>query len=106
MAREITHAILWTEPALCDMERIDRYLRRRNPAASRKMGEAILRRIELLATHPEIGPVWEEESRWRFLVVAPYRVFYRILAESHTVEICHVRHASRSGPSLDDLLTD
>lgn len=106
MAHELSHEIIWTEPALCDLERIDRYLRRRDPAAARKVGSAILRRIGLLSVHPAQGPVWEEDDRWRFVVVRPYRVFYRILPADRVVEICHVRHSARSGPTLDDVLTD
>ena len=106
MAHELSHEILWTEPTLCDLERIDRYLRRRNPTAAKKVGSAILRRVGLLCAHPELGPVWDEDDRWRSVAARPYRVFYRILPADRIVEICHVRHKARSGPTLDDVLTD
>lgn len=106
MADELDHAIVWTEPSLCDLERIDRFLRRRSAAAARKTGAAILRRVGLLSVFPELGPAWEEDDRWRFVAVRPYRVFYRIHPADRVVEICHVRHSARSGPTLDDVLTD
>ncbi len=81
MAQEVTFKVVWTEPAVCDLEKIDRYLRRRNPAAADKTGEAILNNAGLLARHPQLGAVWEEDDGWRVLVVRPYKIFYRILTE-------------------------
>jgi|SRR5580698_2386696 plasmid stabilization system protein ParE len=106
MAQEVTFKIIWTEPAVCDLEKIDRYLRRRNPAAAERTGEAILNKASLLARHPQLGAVWEEEANWRFLVMRPYKIFYRILEEQNVIEISHVRHGARALPSIDDLLTD
>jgi plasmid stabilization system protein ParE len=75
MAQEVTFKIIWTEPAVCDLEKIDRYLRRRNPAAAERTGEAILNKASLLARHPQLGAVWEEEAGWRLVVMRPYRFF-------------------------------
>ncbi len=106
MAQAVTFKVVWTEPAVCDLERIDRYLRRRNPAAADKTGEAILSKAGLLARHPQLGAVWEEDDCWRFLVMRPYKIFYRILTKQNVVEISHIRHGARALPSIDDLLTD
>lgn len=106
MAEEITFKVEWSEPAICDLEKIDRYLRRRNHYAATRMGEALLQSAASLARHPELGPVWEEDSRWRFLVFRPYKMFYRILTDKKVVEISHLRHGARSAPTLDELLTD
>ena len=106
MAQEVTFKVVWTEPAVCDLERIDRYLRRRNPAAADKTGKAILQKAGLLARHPQLGAVWEEDDGWRFLVMHPYKIFYRILLGKNAVEISHVRHGARALPSIDDLLTE
>ncbi len=101
----MTHKVDWTEPAICDLERIDRYLRRRNPRAADKLGEALLHKAGLLAKHPELGQVWEEDSKWHVIIVRPYKMFYRILTEKRVVEISHLRHGARSNPTEDDLLT-
>jgi toxin ParE1/3/4 len=106
MAQAVTFKVVWTEPAVCDLERIDRYLRRRNPLAAEKTGEAILQKTGLLARHPELGALWEEDHGWRFLVLRPYKIFYRIIAEKSVVEISHIRHGARALPNIDDLLTD
>ena len=106
MAQEVTFKVIWTEPAVCDFEKVDRYLRRRNPAAADKTSEAILNKASLLARHPQLGGVWEEDDGWRFLVMRPYKIFYRILKDQNVIEISHIRHGARALPSIDDLLTD
>ena len=106
MAQEVTWKVVWTEPAVCDLERIDRYLRRRNSAAAGKTGGAILNKAGLLARHPQLGTAWEEDGNWRFLVMRPYKIFYRILADQNVIEISHIRHGARALPNIDDLLTD
>ena len=106
MAQEVAWKVVWTEPAVCDLERIDRYLRRRNPAAAVKTSEAILSKAGLLARHPQLGAVWEEDDGWRFLVMRPYKIFYRLLADQNVIEISHIRHGALALPNIDDLLTD
>ena len=96
----------WTEPASCDLEKIDRYLRRRNPAAAERMGEGLLRRARLLETQPELGRPYDEEPSYRVLSHRGYKIFYRVKHEGRVVEIAHVRHGARDNPTLDDLLTD
>ena len=106
MASQVTYRLDWTEPALCDLERIDRYVRRRNPTAARKLGESFLRQVEILRTHPKIGRVYDPELPHRVLIHGNYKIFYRVLEEQRTVEAAHVRHAARDNPTLNDLLAD
>jgi len=106
MASPVKYQLLWTEPALCDLERIDRYLRRRNPPAAKKLGESLLSRVEVLQTHPEFGRVYDPDLPHRVLPHRNYRIFYRVWHDRRTVEISHVRHGARDNPTLDDLLTD
>ena len=106
MAQEVTFKVIWTEPAICDLEKIDRFLRRRNPAAADRIGEALLKKAGLLGRFPELGPVWEEDPAWRYLVLRPYKNFYRVLEKLRIVEISHLRHGYRDTPTTDDLTTD
>ncbi|MBW8863589.1 MAG: type II toxin-antitoxin system RelE/ParE family toxin [Verrucomicrobia bacterium] len=106
MAQEVTFKIVWTEPAVCDLEKIDRYLRRRNSAAADATGEAILSKAGLLSRHPQMGTVWDEDDGWRVVVMRPYKIFYRILMDQKVIEISHIRHGARALPNIDDLLTD
>lgn len=106
MASQVKFDLDWTEPALCDLEKIDRYLRRRNPAAARKLGESLLARVEMLKAHPELGRIYDPDLPHRLLVHRAYKIFYRVLHDRRLVEISHVRHGARDNPTLDDLLTD
>ena len=106
MAAQVNYELIWTEPAWCDLERIDRYLRRRNPTAAKKLGEGLLKRVEILKTHPHAGRIYDPELPHRILLHRDYKVFYRVLAEPRIVEISHVRHAARDNPTLDDLMID
>jgi plasmid stabilization system protein ParE len=106
LASEVNLELAWTEPALCDLERIDRYLRRRNPAAAKKLGDGLLARVELLKKHPQLGRIYDPDFPHRILVHRSYRIFYRVLSDRGIVEISHIRHTSRDNPTLDDLLTD
>ena len=57
MAPQVKYKLVWTEPSACYLERIDRYLRRRNPAAALRLGEGLLERVKMLETHPDVkGP--------------------------------------------------
>ena len=78
MAQQVKYKLVWTEPATCDLEKIDRYLRRRNPAAAEKLGEGLLRRVRALEKHPELGRSYEEEPSYRLLPHRDYKIFYRV----------------------------
>jgi plasmid stabilization system protein ParE len=106
MAAKLKYELIWTEPAVCDLERIDRYLRRRNPSAARRLGEGLLLRTQVLKTHPEIGRVYDPELPQRVLPHRNYKIFYRVRHDERIVEISHDRHGARDNPALDDLLTD
>ena len=100
------YKLVWTEPASCDLEKIDRYLRRRNPAAAEKLGEGFLRRACLLEAQPELGRLYDPELPYRVLAHGRYKIFYRVKHETRLVEIAHIRHTARDNPTIDDLFTD
>ena len=72
--------VIWTEPALDDLDRIADYIALDKPdAASRFVGH-VFARVEKLRRHPELGPRIPEllpGSRYRQIVESPCRVFYR-----------------------------
>ena len=73
-------AIVWTEPALSDLDGIADYIALDNPDAASLLVRRVFAHVELLAQHPELGPRIPEllpRSRYRQLVEAPCRVFYR-----------------------------
>ena len=82
--------IVWTEPALEDLDRIADYIALDNPDAARRLVQRIFLHIEQLASHPRSGSTVPElkRSRCRQIVEPPCGVFYR--AEEDRVYILHV----------------
>ncbi|HWF18138.1 MAG TPA: type II toxin-antitoxin system RelE/ParE family toxin [Verrucomicrobiae bacterium] len=72
--------IIWTEPALGDLDGIADYIALDKPDAASRLVRRVFERVELLAKHPELGPRIPELSRnslYRQLVESPCRIFHR-----------------------------
>lgn len=72
--------IIWTEPALSDLDGIADYIAADNPDAAARLVRRVFSHIELLSQHPQLGPRIPEllpASRYRQIVEPPCRVFYR-----------------------------
>lgn len=82
--------IVWTEPALNELNEIAEYIAVSNEFAAKKLVQTIFNKIERLETHPESGKVPTEIStlNYRELVVKPCRIFYRV--DGKKVFILHV----------------
>ncbi|HXP60338.1 MAG TPA: type II toxin-antitoxin system RelE/ParE family toxin [Dongiaceae bacterium] len=73
-------AIIWTEPALDELEALADYIALDKPGAASSLVGRVFSHVELLAEHPELGPAVPElrpSSRYRQLVEPPCRIFYR-----------------------------
>jgi len=75
--------LIWTEPALSDLDAIADYIALENPAAARELVQRIVHHVEQLAEYPESGarPRELRGSRYRQIVEPPCRVFYRYNGE-------------------------
>ena len=87
--------VIWTEPALADLEAIADYIAVENPAAAGEFVKRVFAHIDKLEQHPRLGPVPPEleESRYRHIVEPPCRVFYR--HQGKMVFILHVMRSER-----------
>ena len=87
--------VVWTEPALADLEAIADYIAVENPAAAGEFVKRVFAHIDKLEQHPRLGPVPPEleDSRYRQIVEPPCRVFYR--QQGNTVFILHVMRSER-----------
>ena len=87
--------IVWTEPALSDLDAITDYIAIENPAAAARVVERDFRHVEQLEAHPRSGSRLPElkGSRYRQLVEPPCRVFYRF--DEECVLILHVMRSER-----------
>ena len=87
--------IIWSEPALADLDAIADYIALENPVAASELVKRIFGHIEQLVDHPESGSRPQElgKSRYRQIVEPPCRVFYRY--DEHKVFILHVMRSER-----------
>jgi len=87
--------IVWTEPALLEIDEIADYISLDKPAAARRFVQRVFERIEQLATHPKSGSVPTElkGTQYRQLVIAPVRIFYR--TKDDAVYIVYVMRGER-----------
>lgn len=72
--------LIWTEPALHDLDAIADYIAVDHPEAARQLVQRVFKHVEQLARHPQSGSVPKELRglKYRQIVEPPCRVFYRI----------------------------
>lgn len=87
--------VIWTEPALADLEAIADYIAIENPQAARAFVRRVFSHVDTLENHPKLGPSVPEfeNSRYRHIVESPCRIFYRNVNEK--VFIVHVMKSER-----------
>jgi plasmid stabilization system protein ParE len=87
--------IVWTEPALPDLDAIADYIALDNPEAAAQLVRRVFLHVEQLALHPESGSKPPELKGWRYrqIVEPPCRVFYRL--DESRVYILYVMRAER-----------
>lgn len=87
--------IIWSAPALGDLDAIADYIALENPIAASAFIKRIFGHVERLVDHPESGSRPQElgRSRYRQIVEPPCRVFYR--HDGHKVFILYVMRSER-----------
>ncbi len=87
--------IIWTEPALQDLNEIAEYIALDKPGAARKLVNKIFIATERLEEFPKSGrkPPELNSSRYLEIVLNPCRIFYR--TEKTKVYILYVMRSER-----------
>jgi plasmid stabilization system protein ParE len=87
--------VIWTEPALNDLDTIADYIALDNPAAARDLVQRVFKHVDQLIVHPDSGSKPEELRGWRYrqIVEPPCRVFYR--RDRNIVYILYVMRGER-----------
>lgn len=82
--------VIWTIPALEELDEIADYISLDNPEAAKKLAQEVFKAVDHLQNHPKSGKITEfiETSIYREVYLRPCRVFYRIDGDS--VFIIHV----------------
>lgn len=88
--------VVWTEPALADLEAVAEFIALQDPAAAALLVQRIVQHVRQLADHPESGSRPQElgrRSRYRQIVEPPCRVFYRF--DGTHAYVVHVMRTER-----------
>lgn len=87
--------IIWTEPALLDLDNIAEYIALDKPGAASLLVQKVFSITDRLEQFPESGrkPPELKKSRYREIIVDPCRIFYRI--EKDKVYILYVMRSER-----------
>lgn len=87
--------VVWTEPALSDLDAIADYIALDDPEAARALVRRVFDHVGQLAKYPKSGAKPPELKGWRYrqLVEPPCRVFYRI--DGNRIFILYVMRGER-----------
>jgi len=87
--------IIWTEPALSDLNAIAEYIALDKPSAAINLVEKVFSSTDRLEQFPELGrkPPEFKKSRYLEIIVNPCRIFYRI--EGDKLYILYVMRSER-----------
>ncbi|CAK1701538.1 toxin ParE1/3/4 [Vibrio crassostreae] len=87
--------VIWSEPALSDLNDIAEYIALENLVAAKQLVQNVFDKVERLVDFPESGrlPPELEHLSYREVVVNPCRVFYK--QEGDKVYILYVMRAER-----------
>ncbi len=87
--------LIWAEPALQDLEQIADYIALDHPEAAKRLVRKVFAKAELLRHFPEMCPAPHDlpDTRYRHLVVAPLRIFYRL--QDDAIFIVYVMRSER-----------
>jgi len=89
--------IIWTEPALSDLNEIAEYIALDNFDAAARLVKEVFSAAERLEKHPKSGripPELEKKARYREIIIGPCRVFYRL--DSDKVYILYVMRGEQA----------
>ena len=89
--------VIWSDPAVTDLEDICSYIARDNPEAATRVAINIVAHTDLLGSFPFIGPTYPRGSRGslRLIVFRSYRILYDVDERRESVEIIHIRNVAR-----------
>ncbi len=71
--------VIWTDPALADLDAIADFVAKNSPGAADELVRAVFAATDLLENHPELGrvPVEVRGLPYREMIVRPCRIIYR-----------------------------
>jgi plasmid stabilization system protein ParE len=77
-----------------------------NRPVAESFGFRLMAKVDVLEQFPKIGRIVPEEQdeSIREIILPPYRIIYRVLAENHVVAIVRLWHGARGEPEIPSRL--
>jgi toxin ParE1/3/4 len=99
------YQVVLTSRAANDLQEIIRYIMPDRPRAAQKLGLALIEKTKVLGTFPFSGRVVPEfnERLLRELILAPYRIVYRIDESAKMVGVARYWHGARGSLKIDEI---
>jgi plasmid stabilization system protein ParE len=96
------YQVIWTDEAIADLRAVVGHIAGENPEAAVRLGEAVIRRSLLLASHPRLGRVYRKlrSDFIREFPTPPYRLIYEIRDKEAVVLIRTLWHGARQEPDI------
>ena len=96
------YKIIFSEPAIDDLEGIVGFIANDNREAAAKFGGKLIASVRHLAKFPRFGRVVPEQNdeNVREIIFKPYRIFYRVRDEIKVIEVIRFWHAARGEPDI------
>jgi toxin ParE1/3/4 len=89
--------ILVTDLANEDLAALVSFIARDNPQAAERFGLALIGKLKLLKSHPNLGRIVPERAdpNLREIIHNPYRIVYRVHEEERLVKVLRFWHGAR-----------
>ena len=89
--------IVWSDPALADLDAIADYIALEDLNAAQRLVRRIFEHVDQLEVHPDSGSRPQEFRGWRYrqIVEPPCRIIYRHDKEQGRVFILHVMRSEQ-----------
>jgi plasmid stabilization system protein ParE len=94
----VAFQVLYTEPALADLEAVMARSWQRHPESTERFAAALLNHVDLLRELPFLGAAIHAFPGVRRLLHSPLHVYYAVHEEAQRVEVLHIWHARRQPP--------
>lgn len=94
----MSRAVVWTDDAFDDIDRIAAHIAVDNPAAADRVTERLFEAASALPEHPFVYRAGRTPDTREAVVLPNYLIIYRV--ETDTIRILNVLHASRQYPPL------
>jgi plasmid stabilization system protein ParE len=95
--------LIWTDNAIADLRGVVAYYvhEEKSAESALKVGNAIVERVEILRSFPDIGPRYPRVGgAHREIQCYDYRIFYKVDRDRNIVYVARVWHGARNLESL------